>query len=860
MTCLTDEQIDQWVRGGVAPAEIDALRLHVEACEACRARLVEAEANERELQQIRRAFAATSVCDSGRSGSATPRAGQPAGPGAAFDARHQDGHAFAAPSNGAASASAMVPGYTIIREIHRGGQGVVYEAVQAGTEMTVALKVLLEGPYASDRSRWRFAQEVKLVASLRHPNIVAIHDSGIGEGRYFFAMEYVSGRPLDTHVRLARSNPRSVLSLCRAVCDALAYAHQRGVVHRDLKPSNILVDEDGRPRILDFGLAKIIGSDLASVRRGNVSLAGHVMGTLPYMAPEQTTGDPDLVDTRTDVYALGVILYELLTGAPPYRTVGLDVSKAIENIRTVDPPRPSRIAKGLNSEIDAIVMKAMEKEPDRRYGSAAELREDLTAWLEGRPISAKSASSLYVLRKIAVRHSFQTTVVTALVASILAFAGITYHLWGLERAAATELAQRNQEVLAQNRDLAETAARAQSQTRAQNLALFLMEWHAGRLDSARGVLASMPTGSPEHVVAGFLLDERRTGEQLRAELPASAGSLAFFAAGERYLKQGRRAEARDAFARFVEQDEKGVWRPFVEARLAQLAEAASAKEAAAGSISHGDGVRDISIRNRFLPDAADGAFTLIEVLVVVAIIALLVAILLPSLTAARLQARGVVCQNHLRQIGFAWQLYLKDSAGRFLKSSAGKENWQTNYGGRQGAAGGFGGEKPLNRYLGLPLVAKGGAEVFSCPMDQGGTGVRPSCFTYYGTSYGANQFLIGLPRPTAPSGDPCAPIINRMAGKVESLREDEVAKPELVALFGDFGWWRAWNWAVSSDLHMDWHRRCMVHNIVFLGGNTKPVRIRKGMCVTGEYKVIPFAREQAECDLVQREKPVGGCP
>ncbi len=414
MACLTAEQLESLARG----ADADELREHVEHCADCLRRLEECRANEKALDEIRDLSDSIwhMLADQTPSVSAERAPPARAGPTPVPD---------------------YFPGYRVIREIHHGGQGVVYEAVQAGTEMTVALKVLPGGRHADERSRWRFEQEVRLIASLRHPGIVAIHDSGIAEGQYFFAMEYVCGRPLDTHVRMTRAGVRDVVDLIRQTCDALAYAHQRQVIHRDLKPGNILVDEDGRPRILDFGLAKIVTPDFASGLGRAVSLAGQIMGTLPYMAPEQTTGDPNAADTRTDVFALGVILYELLTGTLPYKTLGLDLAEAIRNIREERPVRPSQLRRELNSEIDAIILKAMEKEADRRYGSAAELRDDLAAWLDGRPISAKSASSLYVLRKLAVRHRYATGVVALLMAAIAGFAGISLHYY-LEAAEALE--------------------------------------------------------------------------------------------------------------------------------------------------------------------------------------------------------------------------------------------------------------------------------------------------------------------------------------------------------------------------------------------------------------------------------------
>jgi serine/threonine protein kinase len=319
----------------------------------------------------------------------------------------------------------VLPGYRIIREIHRGGQGIVFEAIQESTQRTVAVKILLQGDLAGERARWRFEQEVRLVAQLRHANIVTVHDSGIHQGRYFYAMDYVRGQPLDSHVRSAERSIPQIVRLFVEVCDAVSYAHQHGVIHRDLKPSNILVGQDGRPQVLDFGLAKIVGAG-EQAGDASVTVAGQIMGTVRYMSPEQTKGEPDSIDVRTDVYSLGVILYELLTGVPPYPT-NLEFVTALQNIRVMDPVRPSRVRRELNSELDAIVLRSMAKEPERRYQSANQFMADLVAWLERRPVIAKSDSSLYVLRKLASRHYFHTSAIVALLAGLVGFGGVSYH-------------------------------------------------------------------------------------------------------------------------------------------------------------------------------------------------------------------------------------------------------------------------------------------------------------------------------------------------------------------------------------------------------------------------------------------------
>lgn len=213
----------------------------------------------------------------------------------------------------------LVEGYVILKELHRGGQGIVFQAVQQSTRRKVAIKVILQGPYASHNARRRFEREIQVIAQLKHPHIVEVFHSGVTKDhRQFCVMDYVRGVPLDRFVRENGLTLESAIELFLKVCDAVQYAHKHGVIHRDLKPSNILVDFEGSPKVLDFGLAK----QLLDTDPSLVSLTGQVIGTLPYMSPEQTKGNPDEIDTRTDVYSLGVIFYEILTGQFPYPVVG----------------------------------------------------------------------------------------------------------------------------------------------------------------------------------------------------------------------------------------------------------------------------------------------------------------------------------------------------------------------------------------------------------------------------------------------------------------------------------------------------------------------------------------------------------
>lgn len=328
-----------------------------------------------------------------------------------------------------------IPGYEILKEIHRGGQGVVYQAIQKATKRKVAVKVMREGPFAGPRDKARFEREVEILAQLNHPNIVSILDSGQAPGgTFYFVMDYISGHPLDVWMSRQERTMGETLKLFARICDAVNAAHLKGVIHRDLKPGNIRVDDSGEPHILDFGLAKTATGDISgSGAEGDemrmMTMTGQFVGSLPWASPEQAEGHPGKIDVRTDVYSLGVILYQMLTGGRfPYQVVGA-MRDVLDNILRQAPMRPSTVRRQINDEVETIVLKTLAKERDRRYQTAGELARDVRNYLGGFPIEAKRDSAVYQLRVMARRHKGAVGAATTVAAVVVLSAIALSWLW-----------------------------------------------------------------------------------------------------------------------------------------------------------------------------------------------------------------------------------------------------------------------------------------------------------------------------------------------------------------------------------------------------------------------------------------------
>ena len=325
------------------------------------------------------------------------------------------------------------PGYVVAREIHRGGQGIVYQAVHKGTKRKVAIKVMREGALASVRERTRFEREVEILAQLDHPLIVNVHDSGAVEGRFFYVMDYISGTTLDVWIGQHDMPIAEVLEIFTQICEAVNAAHLKGVIHRDLKPANVRVDANGRPHIVDFGLAKTVTGSFSDDEK-LMTMTGQFLGSLPWASPEQAQGVPGMIDVRTDVYSLGVMLYQMLTGRFPYQVIG-NMRDVLDNILRSEPARPSTVRRQINDEVETIVLKCLSKDRDRRYQNAGDVGRDIGHYLRGEPIEAKRDSGWYVLRKAARRYRGAVAAAGVLLVLLVGFAIAMSVLYTQKRAA-----------------------------------------------------------------------------------------------------------------------------------------------------------------------------------------------------------------------------------------------------------------------------------------------------------------------------------------------------------------------------------------------------------------------------------------
>jgi hypothetical protein len=387
-----------------------------------------------------------------------------------------------------------VDGYEILGELGRGGMGVVYKAWQCAARRLVALKMLRGADTASPEDLSRFRTEVEAAARLQHPYVVPVFEVRLEGAGPFFSMEYVAGGSLDQQVQGTPRLPAEAALLVRKLVQA---AHTLGVVHRDLKPANVMLTADGQPKITDFGLAKLLLGGSEQTR------TGAILGTPSYMTPEQTSGQSAAVGPSADIYALGVLLYELLTGRPPFRAATM--LETLQQVRNREPVPPTHLQPGIPRDLETICLKCLQKEPARRYASASALAEDLERFLDGKPITARPLGAGERLWRWGRRNPVVATLTATLLLTFLGgFAAVTslwLHAEDQRRAAdaATQLADRRAQTEEQQRQRAETA-RQQAADRAgelqkallRSLALAQFEIQSGQDQHALQLLQACP--------------------------------------------------------------------------------------------------------------------------------------------------------------------------------------------------------------------------------------------------------------------------------------------------------------------------------------------------------------------------------
>ena len=518
--CISPEELSRYAAGQCTADEQSVVQTHLAECEKCR-------------RNVRSAQGKTSeIVDESPTRSM---------PGAGYS-----------PTAEKMSGKGQIPAfenYEIIQELPQGGQAIVYKAVHKPTRTHVALKILLPTLVASTRARYYFEREAELIATLDHPNIVKIRDSGIVHGQYFFVMEYIKGQPLDRYVEAQNLSFRQRIVLFNKVCGAVTYAHQQGIIHRDLKSANVLIDERGEPHILDFGLAKAIGLSELAQKDAMPTITGQWSGSLSNMSPEQAAAKPELIDARTDVYALGMMLYHILTGQYPYDVTGAILS-VLKNIQAAEPARPGKIIRKFDPDVEAILFTALAKDRALRYQSVAGLQGDIENWLAGRPISVRSISTLYLMRKVIARHRYVAAVVGLLLIIILSFSFVSFELFLNARAAQRDAEGISKQWSQKATQLAAEQSEALSIVTPLHFTNILELLRQGQVAAAEKGSRILDIGSKERIAAAFLVSSQQLKDkeaEFRRLIGEEKAWFADFVVGEHHLNDGNKEQATIAY-------------------------------------------------------------------------------------------------------------------------------------------------------------------------------------------------------------------------------------------------------------------------------------------------------------------------
>jgi tetratricopeptide (TPR) repeat protein len=427
----------------------------------------------------------------------------------------------------------LVPGYDIDSEVGRGGMGIVYRARHLKLNRIVALKMVRGGAHADAEQLVRFLKEAEVLAQIQHPGVVQVFETGTIDGRPYLAIEFCPGGSLAQKLRDAPLGARNAAMLVQGLARAIQVIHDKGIIHRDLKPANVLFAEDGTPKITDFGLAKVVGSDM--------TMTGSILGSPAYMAPEQADEKCQDIDGRVDLYSLGVILYECLTGRPPFR--GATILETLDQVRHQTPVAPSRLTPKVPRNLETICLKCLQKSPRKRYDSAKDLSDDLGRFLGGEPIRARPVGSIERAWRWCRRKPLAATLLVALAIVLTgSMVGLTL-MWqqattGWRHAVANEAQARAQKHLADDQR-AEAEAAADKANRLSEILIGMFEANDPLGVSGTGAYS---VGAGSDLKAQELL-ERGAAKLARTELPPLTRALIQDRIGTVFISLGRLDEA-----------------------------------------------------------------------------------------------------------------------------------------------------------------------------------------------------------------------------------------------------------------------------------------------------------------------------